>query len=186
MTPLPEKTEQILQAHAGLIHRVAIAAHNPELVPDLDAILKQAQANGWMALVAAIHKILKGERELASFGDLDEEDRTIVTSILRGIQSPETLPALNAQIDPNLAAPGIASLVHAARTGNAEALQLIAGMATQMLKAGGDMARLASSIRPLVTGERDADKLCQGMTAKGEKLVEQILQELGKLEGRTH
>ncbi len=186
MTQLPEKTEQILQAHAGLIHRVAIAVQNPQLVPDLDEILRQAQENGWTDLVAAVRRILKGERELAAFGNLDEEDLTIVQSILRGIQNPETLPALNTQIDPTLAAPGIASLVHAARTGNTEALQLIANMATQMLKAGGDMARMASIIRPLVTGERDADRLCNGMSDKGEKLVQQILQELSKLEGHPH
>ena len=186
MTQLPEKTEQILQAHAGLIHRVAIAVHNPDLVPDLDEILRQAQENGWTDLVAAIRKILSGERELATFGNLDEEDITIIQSILRGIQNPATLPDLNAEIDPNLAAPGIASLVHAARTGNTEALQLIANMATQMMKAGGDMARIAAIIRPLVTGERDADRLCKGMSDKGEKLVQQILDELDKLEGRTH
>ena len=35
----------------------------------------------------------------------------------------------------------------------------------------------------VVTGERDADKLCQGMSESGEKLVLGILRELAKLEG---
>ncbi len=179
---LPDKTEQILQAHAGLIHRVVMAAQNPELVPDLEQILNQAVENGWTELVDAIRRILAGERDLGAFAHLDEEDGTIVESILRGIQNPDTLPDLNTEIDPDLAAPGIASLVHASRRGNTEALQLIAQMATQMLKAGGDMARLAAIIRPLVQGERDADKLAEGMTEKGQTLVHKIVAELNRLE----
>lgn len=182
MTQPIDKRDQILQAHAGLIHRVAIACQNRDLVPDLEEILRQAEENEWTALVTSIRRILDGERELSAFRHLDDEDQTIIESILMGIQNPRTLPDLNAEIDPNLAAPGIASLVHAARTGNTEALQLIANMATQMMKAGGDMARLAAIVRPLVTGERDPDKLCQGMSSKGEQLVQQILDELDKLE----
>lgn len=182
MPQFVDKHEQIRQAHAGLIHRVAIACQNRELVPDLDEILRQAEQNDWVDLVAAIRRILAGERELSSFRYLDEEDMTIVESILLGVQNPESLPDINAEIDPDLAAPGIASLVHASRTGNTEALELIANMASQMMKAGGDMARLAGIVRPLVTGERDPNKLCEGMSARGEKLVQQILEELGKLE----
>lgn len=182
MAQLTDKREQIIQSHAGLIHRVAIACQNRALVPDLEEILRQAEKNEWTELVAAIRRILDGERELSAFRHLDEEDRTIIESILMGIQNPGTLPDLNTEIDPDLAAPGIASLVHAARTGNTEALQLIANMATQMSKAGGDMARLAAIVRPLVTGERDPDRLCEGMSSKGEKLVQQILVELGKFE----
>lgn len=183
MPMLPEKTEQIVQAHAGLIHRVAIACQNRALVPDLEDILKQAADNGWTDLVAAIRKILAGQREPGAFRHLDDEDFTIVESILRGIQNPAALPDLSQQFDANMAAPGLASLIHAARGGSLEALQVIADMATQMLQAGGDMARLAGVIRPLVTGERDADKLCQGMGDQGQQLVLGILRELAKLEG---
>ncbi|MFN2308621.1 MAG: hypothetical protein ABR553_02640, partial [Gammaproteobacteria bacterium] len=171
MPTLPEKTQQILQAHAGLIHRVVIACQNRARVPDLEDILKQASDNGWTALVAAIRTVLAGQREIGAFRHLDEEDFTLVESILRGIQNPATLPDLGTDFDPGMAAPGLASLIHAARAGNLEALQLIANMATQMLQAGGDMARLAGLIRPLVTGERDADKLCQGMGDQGQALV---------------
>lgn len=182
MPHLPEKAEQIVQAHAGLIHRVVIACQNRAMVPDLEDILKQAADNGWTDLVAAIRRILAGQREVGAFRQLDEEDFTIVESILRGIQNPATLPDLSQQFDANMAAPGLASLIHAARGGSLEALQLIANMATQMLQAGGDMARLAGIIRPLVTGERDADKLCEGMGDKGQQLVLGILRELAKLE----
>ena len=52
----------------------------------------------------------------------------------------------------------------------------------QMLQAGGDMGILAGRIRPLVEGERDADKLTQDMGENGQKLMVDILEELLKLE----
>lgn len=184
MPNVPEKTHQILQAHAGLIHQVVQACHNRDQTPQLNELLQQAEQNEWYDLVAAIRRILKGERSLNAFGRLDEEDRTIVEAILRGLQNPQTLPDLNAQFDANLAAPGLASLIHAARTGDHQALHTIAAMAHQMLQAGGDMARLAGLIRPLVLGERDPNKLCEGLGENSEKLVQDILAELRKLE--TH
>lgn len=183
MPTLPEKDQQIVQAHAGLIHRVVIACQNRAVVTDLEDILKQANDNGWTDLVASIRKILAGQREIGTFRHLDAEDFTIVESILMGLQNPATLPDLAQEFDANMAAPGLAAMVHAARSGNLEALQLIATMATQMLQAGGDMARIAGIVRPLVTGERDANKLCEGMGEAGQKLVLGILRELAKLEG---
>lgn len=182
MATLPEKREQILQAHAGLIHRVVLGCKNRELVPDLDQVLGMAEKNGWTDLVLTLRRILEGSRDESLLRPLDEEDRTIAEAVLRGLQDPTTLPDLNAQMDASMAAPGIASMVHSARTGNTDALQLIANMATQMLQAGGDMAQLAAAIRPLVLGERDANKLCEGMSDAGEKLMLDILKELARLE----
>jgi len=51
-----------------------------------------------------------------------------------------------------------------------------------MLAAGGDMGILAGRIRPLVEGERDADKLSENMSGKGQQLMVRILDELLKLE----
>lgn len=184
MNPRPDREQQILAMHAGLIHRVVKACTSTEPVPDLEQILKTAEDNEWLQLVAAIRRILSGEREANAFRNLDEEDSVIVRSILMGIQNPSTLPDLNTEIDAGLAAPGIASLVHAARTGNTEALQLIANMAEQMLQAGGDMARVAALVRPLVLGERDPNVLCEKLNDKTEKLVLDILKELKRLE--TH
>jgi hypothetical protein len=184
MSEIPDRERQILTMHAGLIHRVVKACTSTEPVPDLEQILKQAEDNEWLQLVAAIRKILKGEREPNAFRNLDEEDSVIVRSILMGIQNPATLPDLNAEIDASLAAPGIAALVHSARTGNTDALQLIANMAQQMMQAGGDMARVAALIRPLVLGERDPNVLCEKLNDKSEKLVLDILKELKRLE--TH
>jgi hypothetical protein len=184
MAALPEKHQQIVEAHTGLIHRVVIGCQNRAMVPDLEEILKQAEKNGWLQLVAAIRKILNGNRDEALLNGLDEEDRVIVGTILRGLQDPETLPDLNKGVDSAMAAPGIAAMVNGARSGNLETLQLLGAMAKQMMHAGGDMARLAGILRPLVQGERDADKLTDGMGPQGEKLVLLILEELAKLD--TH
>ncbi len=184
MSDLPEKTEQILQAHTGLIHRVVLACANPALVPDLDGILDTAERNGWTALVGAIRRVLSGARDQRVLGGLDEEDRTILESILRGLQDPRTLPALDTRPDPRFAAPGLAALIHGARRGQPQALQLLANMATQMMSGGGDMARLGGGMRALIAGERDIDKLARGMSAQGRELVEAIGAELDRLEGR--
>lgn len=186
MATLPEKDQQIISAHTGLIHRVVIGCQNPDMVPDLDEILKQAEQNGWLQLVAAIRKILAGARDAALLRSLDEEDQVIIGSILRGLQNPETLPDLGEAVSGAMAAPGIAAMVNGARTGNLETLQLLGTMAQQMLQAGGDMARLAGILRPLVQGERDADKLTEGMGPEGEKLVLGILGELAKLDIPSH
>ncbi|MDH3526372.1 MAG: hypothetical protein OEN52_12210 [Gammaproteobacteria bacterium] len=182
MSDTPELDEQILQSHAGLIHRVVMHCNNPGSVPDLEQVLQQAEQNDWTQLVAAIRDIMSGKRDESILLGLDDEDRVIVESILRGLQDPSTLPDLQADFDSSLAAPGIAGLVHASRTGNAQALQIIANMAKQMLAAGGDMSILAGRIRPLVEGERDADKLTEKMTEKGQQLMTDILEELLKLE----
>lgn len=182
MTTLPAKEQQIIEAHTGLIHRVVMACQNRQMVPDLEDILKQAQDNGWLQLVAAIRRILSGNRDAAMLNSLDEEDRLIVQSILRGLQDPSTLPDLGSGVNGAMAAPGIAAMINGARRGNLETLELLGGMAQQMLQAGGDMARLAAILRPLVQGERDADKLTAGMGQEGEKLVVAILEELGRLD----
>jgi hypothetical protein len=152
------------------------------MVPDLEEILKQAERNGWLQLVATIRKILTGSRNESVLNGLDEEDQVIVRSILRGLQDSETLPDLGKGVDGAMAAPGIAAMVNGARSGNLETLQLLGAMARQMMQAGGDMARLAGILRPLVQGERDADKLTDGMGPEGEKLVLLVLQELARLD----
>lgn len=178
----PDKQEQILQSHAGLIHRVVMHCNNPGSVPDMEQVLQMAADNDWTTLVTTIRDIMAGNRDESMLALLDEEDRIIVESILRGLQDPSTLPSLETDIDSSMAAPGIAGLIHASRNGNAQALQIIGGMAKQMLEAGGDMSILAGRIRPLVEGERDPDKLTEKMGDKGQKLMLEIIEELLKLE----
>lgn len=182
MADTPDLKEQILQSHAGLIHRVVLHCNNPGSIPDLEQVLRQAEENDWTRLVAVIRDIMGGQRDESVLFGLDDEDRTIAEAILLGLQDPSTLPDLEADFDSSMAAPGIASLIHASRRGNAHALQLVANMARQMLAAGGDMSILAGRIRPLVEGERDADKLSENMSDKGQQLMVKILEELLKLE----
>jgi len=183
MSQMPTRQEQIITAHAGLIVKVVTTIQNSDLLPDLQEVLRVSEENGWNDLVAAIRKILNGERELPPLiVNLDEEDSVIVEAILRGIQHPESLPAPNAQPDPSMAAPGLAAMINASTRGDAQALELLANMAEQMTAAGGDMARLGGIMRRLVEGERDPEKLTKGMSAQGESLVLGLLEELGKLE----
>jgi len=182
MADTPDFAEQVRQSHVGLIHRVVMHCNHPGSVPDMEQVLQQAEVNEWNDLVAAIREIMAGKREDSLLLGLDDEDRIIVDTILRGLQDPGTLPELEADFNSEMAAPGIAGLVYAAKTGNMQALHIIGNMAKQMLAAGGDMSILAGRMRPLVEGERDAEKLAENMTGKGQKLMTEILEELLKLE----
>jgi len=182
MSSTPDLRDQILQAHAGLIHRVVMYCNQPGTVTDLEQILQQAESNDWRDLVAAIRNIISGKRDETILNSLDDEDRVIVEAILHGLQDPATLPDLQADFDANMAAPGIAGLVHAARNGNLQALQIVGGMAKQMLDAGGDMGILSGRLRPLIEGERDTGKLTEKMSDKGQRLMLDIIEELIRLE----
>jgi len=182
MPSLPEKNEQIIQSHAILIVTVVKVCQNPQLLPELEPLLVHAQNNGWTALVAAIRTILKGKRDPSVLAGLDDEDSVIIDAILRGIQNPATLPDLKSKPQADLAAPALANMIHAASTGDAMALSMIATMADQMTSTQGDMARLGGAISKMVNNdERDPDILCKNMSEKGEKLVIDILSELTKL-----
>ena len=55
-------------------------------------------------------------------------------------------------------------------------------MADQMNAAGGDMANVGAILKPMIDGERDADKLCTRVGQQGESLITAILDELAKLD----
>jgi len=181
MTTLPDKTKQIVLAHAGLIRGVVMICQNRDSNPEIEPTLEALIANGWTALAGTIRRILSGERDARLLLGLDEEDRVIIDAILRGLQDPTTLPDPNAKPDPGLAAPGLAAMIHAAAHGDTSALQMLAGMAEQMLRAGGDLAKLSGILRRLVNGERDPDILCRGMSTRGSQLVLSLLEELARL-----
>jgi hypothetical protein len=181
---LPEKSQQIVLAHAGLIRAVVVACQNREQQAALEPLLEGALANGWQSLVLAIRRILAGVRDTNVLAGLDEEDHVIVEAILRGLQDPATLPDPQSRPDPGMAIPGLAGLIHAASCGDVVALQLLGDMASQMLRAGGDMARLSGILRRLVNGEHDPDVLCRGMSPRGARLVVSLIEELARL--RAH
>jgi hypothetical protein len=75
---------------------IAAAAGDPEIRPQLDPILQKMEGNGWGSLVAAIRRVIEGERDTtqALLAGLDEEDTLIVGSILAGIENPEAFREL--------------------------------------------------------------------------------------------
>lgn len=174
--------QQITQSHATMIVAVVSSAQRGVLPAELDQGFKVSEENGWVDLIRILRKIIAGDRSPALLTCLDEEDQTIVQAVLTGIQNPSTLPDPNRQADASMAAPGLAGMIHAAGTGQPEALKLLAGMSEQMSQAGGDMARLGGIMRRLVNGERDGDALAKGMGAQGQSLLTSILDELAKLE----
>jgi hypothetical protein len=182
MSDFPDRHEQIRLVHAEFICQVAATCGNAERRAEFDALLSSAEQSGWAELVKALKRVAAGERGPELYRGLDEEDQIIAEAILRGMQDPSTLPNPTKRQDPAMAAPGLAHMIHAARTGNPQALALLGNMAEQMSTVGGPMARLAGIIRPMIQGERDPDTLAKGMDSQGERLVHDILSELAKLE----
>ena len=178
----PDKLEQILQTHAGLINAVVQTIHNPELRPQLDHVLKQSEQNGWVGLVTAIRKIMAGSRDDSLLATQDDEDRTIINAILKGIQDPTTLPKPEQQGDATTAAPMLAKLVHDAGRGDHDAVIMLGGLAEQMSNAGGDLSNLSAVIKTMIDGERSIDKLCTRMGPQGESLITAIIAELSKID----
>lgn len=178
---IPDKKQQLLTAHAAFICQVVEFSQNRDRQADFEQLMSTAEQHGWKTLVQAIREIAKGRRDEGVYLGLDDEDRIIAESILQGLQDPATLPDPNQQADAGMAAPGLAGMIHAAATGNAQALVIIGHMAEQMQKAGGDMGMVAGRIRQLIDGERDPDKLCKGASPRAESLLTDILSELGKL-----
>ncbi len=178
----PDKLEQILQTHAGLINAVVQTILNPELKPQLDHVLKQSEQNGWVGLVTAIRKIVAGSRDNSLLAGQDDEDRIIIDAILKGIQDPTTLPKPEQQGDATTAAPMLAQLVHDASRGDHDAVIMLGGLAEQMSNAGGDLSNLSAVIKAMIDGERSIDKLCTRMGPQGESLITAIITELSKLD----
>ena len=181
MPSLPEQEEQIRQSHAMLIHQVVHACQNDDAKQQLKPMLDMAKQQNWNELVDAINLILAGQRSENLLIPLDDEDKVIIQSILRGLQNPATLPEVQQQADPTMAAPGLASMIDAACRGDVSALQAASLMADQMTSTEGDMRQLGGIMKRLIDGERDPDVLTKKMTENGRQLVVQILDELGKL-----
>ena len=178
----PEKNQQILQTHAGLIISVVQSMQNPDLMPQLEHVLKLSEQNGWGGLVNAIRKIISGNRDEGLLQGLDDEDQIIAEAILKGIQDPTTLPDPQQNADATVAAPMLAKMINEARHGDHNAVIMLGGMAEQMSAAGGDMANLGAVLKDMIDGERSVDKLCDRMGPQGESLITQIIDELSKLE----
>jgi hypothetical protein len=181
MAKLPEKTQQIAQVHAQLIHSVVMACHNPDLLPQLEPVLKSSEDNGWVGLINRIRKILGGNRNTQLLIGLDEEDAAIILAILVGLQDPEQLPRPVQSDESHYAASGLAAMIDAAGKGDAQALALLGDMAQQMVAAPGTIRQLGGIMRALINGERDINVLNYHMDEKGIILLEALLDELARL-----
>lgn len=181
MANIPDQEEQIRLSHAVLIHQVVHACQNETAKKQLKPMLDMATQQSWHELVSAINKIVAGERSETVLNALDDEDKIIVKSILMGLQNPATLPEVQQQADPTMAAPGLASMINAASHGDTAALQAASLMAEQMTNTQGDMRQLGGIMKRLIDGERDPDVLTKKMSANGKQLVMQLLDELNKL-----
>ena len=182
MSQLDAGNKDIVRENAELIHRAVMAVAAGEYIPDLEKILTQAESNGWTSLVEATRKILAGERDLLQLTGLDEEDRIIVTAILQGIEDPSSLPDLTNVIDPAVAGPSMANMIHDAATGNSLAHDAIRTVGQKMTGTNDDFSRIPGILDTMVTGERREDVLCKGLGVAGTSLVQSILEELKKLE----
>lgn len=174
--------QQVAQTHAQLINHVVAACHNSEQRKALEQPLKVSEQNGWTELVSRIRRILQGERGTSLLSELDAEDHGIITAILQGLVEPGSLPDPKQNANPSVAAPGLAQIIQAARSGDVNALQIAAGMAEQMTRAGGDMASIGGIMKRLIDGERDLDLLTRGMPKQAQDLTISIVNELAALE----
>lgn len=177
-----DRRDQIRRVHADFILEVVAACQDPERRQRVDPLLRQAAGQGWTELVAVLRKILDGQRDVALLAGLDEEDATIVDSVLQGLRDPATLPDPRDRGEPSMAAPGLAGMIHAAAHGDAQALQVLGAMAEQMQQVGGEMARIGALLRRMVNGERDPDQLGARLQGQGRSLLLSILEELAKLD----
>ncbi len=176
-----EKRQQIRQMHAPFIHAMVKACQNEQERLAFEPQIKVLQEQGWDQLALVAQRLLNGERSETLLRGLDDEDVIIIGSVLEGIQNPNTLPDMHAQPKASEAAPGLASIIQAAGSGDAGALNALSVMAEQMSQTGGAMAEIAGAMKRLVDGERDVDVLSKKMRGESKDLLIGILNELGKL-----
>ena len=84
-----------MKRHLPVILGTCQAVQEPEKADEFSTALSQMEGSGWTNLVAAIRKILSGERNEESLCmDLDFEDSMIVETILQALEDPSILEAL--------------------------------------------------------------------------------------------
>ena len=88
-------TRHQLQRHLSVIFGTIMATQDPDHRRQLEDALPDMEQHGWTKLVAAIRRILNGERDEDTLcADLDDEDSMIIATILAGLADPSTLADL--------------------------------------------------------------------------------------------
>ncbi len=86
---------QVRQRHGALVTAVVATVAQPTRRADLEAGLTQMEQHGWGQLVAAIRRLLDGERHDDSLhAQLDHFESLILDTILSGLADPQGLAAL--------------------------------------------------------------------------------------------
>ncbi len=88
-------TRHELKQHLGVILATIVAVQEPGHHQELEEALLGLERRGWTDLVAAIRRILAGERDAdALCANLDPEDSLIIDAILAGLADPSALADL--------------------------------------------------------------------------------------------
>jgi len=88
-------TRHELRQHVPVIVGTIMAVQDPERRAEFEQALSRKEQHGWTNLVAAIRRILAGERNADILCDsLDAEPSMIVETILQGLADPNTLADL--------------------------------------------------------------------------------------------
>jgi hypothetical protein len=80
-----------MQQFMPFVAGVVMAVHQPEHRAELDGLLAQLEQGGGNALVAAIRRILDGERDEDRLVDGLSPEAGIIETILHALEDPESL-----------------------------------------------------------------------------------------------
>ena len=90
-----------MKRHLELIGGTLQVLEKPELMAAFNTALSGMEEHGWTQLVAAIRKVLSGERDADVLCEpLDSEDSMIIETLLRALEDPSSLAALLPQPKP--------------------------------------------------------------------------------------
>jgi len=87
----PQDKQNILNENKLLIDMTVMSVCNSQVSSDLENYLIVSVVEGWQQLVDAIRLVLKGERQIEKFSDLDEEDSIVIEKILEILAKPDVL-----------------------------------------------------------------------------------------------
>jgi len=74
---IPDRDQQIVQAHAAFICQAVEFIQRPGAESELDSLLKAAADNGWTALADAVRGLAGGQRNIARIQSLDDENAEV-------------------------------------------------------------------------------------------------------------